>query len=596
MEKKYFDLHLHPLFKNFLSSYDGSIPPSIQTFEDLTQPVRMSNVFTSVVDELFIHILKSQSSIQQCKKGNVNYAVAAIVNLEFGFADSRGFFGTILKSKFSNPLDKIFFEKVRNGEISYYRLMLMELSLYKKLRDHQESTIAILSRNSNKKALENGLNIILSLEGSHNFSKLLIGNPLQIDYIEDRFTDLKKLKKISQDADHLWREMIVDSENGEEPTANYNQNPAVNLEKFYKSLSKENMDLLYLTLTHLTHINEQFLATHAFGMKMLKHPSFYPFGNGISSLGYDVIEKCYSMTNHKNEYRPVLIDVKHLGLKSRQDYYAFRKKIIQKEKKYEKIPIIASHIGVTGYTVNEWKNALKRNSCTVYNYEGTRAVSIEMEKKICGKWGSFVNNDFTFNPWSINLMDEDTTEILNSNGIIGMSLDVRILGFQSEYGISLTSENEYLSTADFHTHFPQITVKNLPLNTMESMISENESWLIPTKEDRHPLSFCFNIIHIIQVGLLKTDIAEPWNQICLGSDFDGLIEPLKISPDISSLEELEANMIKWIPVAEKAYVNENGGTRILFGKSTAELKKIVRGIMYENGKNFIDRWLNNFAG
>ena len=302
------------------------------------------------------------------------------------------------------------------------------------------------------------------------------------------------------------------------------------------------------------------------------------------------------MTNHKNEYRPVLIDVKHLGLKSRQDYYNYQKKIIQKEKKYEKIPIIASHIGVTGYTVNEWKNALKRNSCTVYNYEGTRAVSIEMEKKICGKWGSFVNNDFTFNPWSINLMDEDITEILNSNGIIGMSLDVRILGFQSEYGISLTSENEYLSTADFHTHFPQITVKNLPLNTMESMIVENESWLIPTKEDRHPLSFCFNIIHIIQVGLLKTDIAEPWNQICLGSDFDGLIEPLKISPDISSLEELEANMIKWIPVAEKAYVNENGGTRILFGKSTAELKKIVRGIMYENGKNFIDRWLNNFAG
>lgn len=143
-------------------------------------------------------------------------------------------------------------------------------------------------------------------------------------------------------------------------------------------------------------------------------------------------------------------------------------------------------------------------------------------------------------------MDEDITEILNSNGIIGMSLDVRILGFQSEYGISLTSENEYLSTADFHTHFPQITVKNLPLNTMESMISENESWLIPTKEDRHPLSFCFNIIHIIQVGLLKTDIAEPWNQICLGSDFDGLIEPLKISPDISSLEELEANMINFI--------------------------------------------------
>ena len=595
MEKKYFDLHLHPLFKNFLSHYDVAIPPTTRTLEELTQPVRMSNALTSVVDELFIHILKSQSSIQQCKTGNVNYAVAAIVNLEFGFADSRGFFGNILKSKFSNPLDKIYFEKVRNGEVSYYRLMLMELSLYKLLRDNKESNITILSRNDTKKASENGLNIILSLEGSHNFSKLMIGNPLKIDFIEDQFTDSTKTKKLSQTADNLWKEMIVDTENGEDPTANYNQNPAANLEKFYKSLSREKMDLLYITLTHLTHINEQFLATHAFGMKMLKHPSFYPFGNGITTIGYEVIKKCYSMTNDKDQYRPIIVDVKHLGLKSRQDFYAFRKSLIIEEKKYENIPIIASHIGVTGYTNNEWKNALKRNNCTVYNYEGARAVSIEMDKKNCGKWGSFVNNDFTFNPWSINLMDEDITEILNSNGILGMSLDVRILGFQSEYGISLTSENEFLSTADFHTHFPQIAVKNLPINTMESMISENESWLIPTKEDRHPLSFCFNIIHIIQVGLLKTDIEEPWKQICLGSDFDGLIEPLKISPDISSLEELEANMIKWLPVAEKAYVNENGGTRILFGKSTADLKKIVRGIMFENGKIFIERWLNNFG-
>lgn len=595
MEKKYFDLHLHPLFKNFLSHYDIAIPPTTRTLEELTQPVRMSNALTSVVDELFIHILKSQSSIQQCKKGNVNYAVAAIVNLEFGFADSRGFFGNILKSKFSNPLDKTYFEKVRNGEVSYYRLMLMELSLYKILRDNKQSNITILSRNDTKKASENGLNIILSLEGSHNFSKLMIGNPLKIDFIEDQFTDSTKTKKLSQSADNLWKEMIVDTENGEDPTANYNQNPAANLEKFYKSLSREKMDLVYITLTHLTHINEQFLATHAFGMKMLKHPSFYPFGNGITTIGYEVIKKCYSMTNDSGQHRPIIVDVKHLGLKSRQDFYAFRKSLIIEEKKYENIPIIASHIGVTGYTNNEWKNALKRNNCTVYNYEGARAVSIEMDKKNCGKWGSFVNNDFTFNPWSINLMDEDITEILNSNGILGMSLDVRILGFQSEYGISLTSENEFLSTADFHTHFPQIAVKNLPLNTMESTISENESWLIPTKEDRHPLSFCFNIIHIIQVGLLKTDIEEPWKQICLGSDFDGLIEPLKISPDISSLKELEANMIKWLPVAEKAYVNENGGTRILFGKSTADLKKIVRGIMFENGKIFIERWLNNFG-
>lgn len=172
-------------------------------------------------------------------------------------------------------------------------------------------------------------------------------------------------------------------------------------------------------------------------------------------------------------------------------------------------------------------------------------------------------------------MDEDITEILNSNGLIGISLDVRILGFQSEFGIQLTSDNEYLSTADFQTHFPQITVQNLPTNNLESMISENESWLIPTKEDRHPLAFCFNIIHIIQVALLRTEIGEPWKHICIGSDFDGLIEPLKVSPQVTSLDELEANLIKWLAVAEEAYVKENGGKCVLSKKSTAELKTIV---------------------
>ncbi|ACU07442.1 hypothetical protein FIC_00991 [Flavobacteriaceae bacterium 3519-10] len=595
MEKKYFDLHLHPIFKNFISKYEALVPLPNRKYDELAQPIRMSNAITNILDEVFIHILKSQSSISQCLQGNLTYAVASIVNLEHGFADSRGFFGNILKSKFSNPLDKTYFDKVRSGEVSYYRLMLMELNLYKQLRDYKDSPVAVLSRNFSRKPATKALNILISLEGSHNFSKLMVGNPLKTDFVPNRFVDLKKTIKLSQVADNLWREMIVDTDAGESPDMHHSQSAAVNFERFYKSLARENMDLLYLTLTHLTHINEQFLATHAFGMKMLKHPSFYPFGNGITGSGFDVIEKCYSMRNHKDQHRPILVDMKHLGLKSRQDYYAFRKNLIKTEGKYAQIPIIASHIGVTGFTYNEWKNALKRESCTVYNYEGARAVSIEMTRKNCGRWGSFVNNDFTFNPWSINLMDEDIVEVLNSDGILGMSLDVRILGFQSEYGLNLSSENEFLSTADFQTHFPQIVVKNLPVNTMETMISENESWLIPTKEDRHPLAFCFNIIHVIQVGLLKTDIEEPWKQICLGSDFDGLIEPLNISPDVTSLEELEANIIKWIVVAEKAYVKENGGSCVLSEFKSAQLKSVVRGIMFENGKNFVERWLNNFA-
>lgn len=602
---KYFDFHIHPAFKNHLSNYDQNLPKITGRKEDYTQPIKLTNVIINVMDDLILHILKSQSSIQQCQEINLHYAVAALSNLEFGFADSQGIFGGVLRSNFSNPLDKKYFDKVRNGEISYYRIMLMELSIYRHL--DQIGSINFISRNSTKKESSTVPNILLSLEGSHNFSKYLVGNVNKLDYEKDRIINHHPKKMLSEDS--IWKELVSTKSNCNEinPAKNndtdcyppFSQDPAVNFENFYKSLSRDGMDLLYLTLTHLTYINEQNLATHAFGMKMLKHPSFYPFGNGITASGYRILEKCYKMTNHKNEPRPILIDLKHLGLKSRQDIYKYRAKLTKAKYPigtidYAKIPLIASHVAVTGYSYNEWSNALKKDSCTVYNYKGARAVSVEMKRKECGKWGSFVNNDFSFNPWSINLLDEDIVEVLKSGGLIGMSLDVRVLGFQSAFGINMADDNEYLSTADFQTHFPEIPVKNLPVKTVESAVAAEESWLVPTKEDRHPLIFCFNIIHIIQVGILKAKIEKPWLQISIGSDFDGLIEPLKISPNINSLDELEANINKWLLVAEAGYVEQNGGKTILAGKTPKEFSEIVQGIMSSNGIQFIKKWQNNF--
>lgn len=106
---------------------------------------------------------------------------------------------------------------------------------------------------------------------------------------------------------------------------------------------------------------------------------------------------------------------------------------------------------------------------------------METKRKPSGKWGSSINNDFSFNPWSINLMDEDIIEILKSGGILGVSLDVRILGFQSKVGLNMAGDEEYLSTPDFQTHFPQISVKNLRTETMESMM-EQESWLVQLRK------------------------------------------------------------------------------------------------------------------
>src|SRR5690606_13176618 len=396
----------------------------------------------------------------------------------------------------------------------------------------------------NKKDLSKieGMGLLVSIEGGHNLYRKKIGQTLEDD--------------IDNPAKNIEDDFYYDLQTSDEVGIN----PALSLQRFFKALWKNDMDVVYRCGTDLCHLSALFLATHVFGMKPPRHPTFFPTGNGLTTWGKEVIDACYNMEvkeKNKTVKTPVLVDIKHLGLKSRQDFYHYRK-----EKNYQ-IPLVASHMGVTGYTLNEWKNALRADKCKLYNYEGARTVEVQMKRKRCGTWGSFVNNDFTFNPWSINLMDEDIVEVLDSNGLIGLSLDVRILGFQAKVGLNTGEQSEHLSTSDFQSHFPYLRLSNLPAEKLESMAVEAESWLLPTKEDRHPLALCFNIIHIAAVGIMRSTIENPWKHICIGSDYDGLIEPVKICPDISNIDDLKFNLLKWLPVAADAYQKENGGRMVL---------------------------------
>ena len=108
----------------------------------------------------------------------------------------------------------------------------------------------------------------------------------------------------------------------------------------------------------------------------------------------------------------------------------------------------------------------------------------------------------------------------------------------------------------------------------------------------HPLSLCFNIVHILAVIKLKSELEKEEdfkNYICIGSDFDGFIEPLKVCGGSQQMKELEANLLKWLPVAAKRYLEENGGADDLFDftKKKQELEKVVKAILYENGRRFL---------
>lgn len=582
MSTQFFDFHFHPVFKKFITKYEPNFPTK-RGINDLEGKINLKNFITDKLDDFFLHILQSQSAIIDCIHVQT-LGIAALANLEFGFANSKGMMAKILKSDFTAPLDRTYFDMIENGKISYYRMMLKELDLYRSIAKHDERVQMVcrkLHPSLDKMRPEAKLKLLISLEGGHNLYRLKVGQTLIHD-------------SMAPYAAYDQKDSFVKSMN-QGPTIGIN--PVESLKNFMQLLWDNEMDMLYLTLTHLTYVAEQNIATHAFGMKMLKHASFYPSANGISKMGFDLIKACNDLqlvnSQGKKQMAPVLIDVKHLGLKSRLDLYKFR------EEENIKSPLVASHVGVTGYTVNEWKSSLKEDKCKIYEFEGVRSVEIQTNRKDCGKWGSVLNNDFSFNPWSINLMDDDIIKVLESNGLIGVSLDVRILGFQAKVGLNSHDTSEYLSTQDFKFHFPTIRLKNLPTEKLESLTDEVESWLVPTKEDRHPLCFCFNVIHIVNVGYLAgPEGINPWDHICVGTDYDGLIEPMKISYDISAISDLEYNLLKWLPIAAKSYYEENGGVEVIQNelKNLSNLKAIVQKIMYKNGERFVDNWLRGKSG
>lgn len=169
---------------------------------------------------------------------------------------------------------------------------------------------------------------------------------------------------------------------------------------------------------------------------------------GLQPLGKKVIDALISKTNGKR----ILIDVKHMNLKSRRDYYEYQPRID------EKIPIIVSH-GAT-------------------NYES---------------WPVQDDNQ-------INFYKEEIPIIAKSGGIFGVQLDARRLR-KVDYGnkrreIKLTKLRRGLYKRAFFV-WRQVEIMAL-LIYREIEIDDT----------------------------IDEDDLDPWGFQVIGSDFDGVVDPL----------------------------------------------------------------------
>ena len=175
--------------------------------------------------------------------------------------------------------------------------------------------------------------------------------------------------------------------------------------------------IVTINVAHIDSTNALF-ANQAYAADGFREGGFneanlHPVGNGLTEAGRQIARELYK--------REILPDVKHMSWLSRRQFYAFR------DAEAIKGPIVCSHAGFTGCWFDSHGERISDyilKSSTTKNHGGITEHQI-----VLGKPNPYLKRSGVgFNASTINLFNEDIAAILKSDGLIGLSLDQRILG------------------------------------------------------------------------------------------------------------------------------------------------------------------------
>ncbi len=245
---------------------------------------------------------------------------------------------------------------------------------------------------------------------------------------------------------------------------------------------------------------------------------------GITELGWFVIEKLLDDSQQR-----VLIDVKHMSVKSRRQYYEYL------ESKQERIPLICSHAACNGWA---------------------RFGDAESKEDSYG-----LDRNAYFSRWSINLTDDDIRAFKRQGGLIGLVLhEGRMPGQEAKKRFEKLKGQEMWST--LRKEYVRLVLSNM-----------------------------FHIARLV-------GDESAWEMICLGSDFDGLIDPFNTYNDGEKLDLLISEIRQYLMFDNEDYdltIYENNQKRRLsrrdmetyrFGLSVDE---IIENIAYKNVERFLEK-------
>jgi len=341
--------------------------------------------------------------------------------------------------------------------------------------------------------------------------------------------------------------------------------------------------------------------------------------NPVDSFGLNIAKRFLDPAGSKFK-KPTYIDVKHMDIKARIQYYYMRRKY-QKEFNIP-IPIIASHFAVSGEgqalavatgvwphwdsykEIEEIEDYYKedvitggKQSSAKYWIEEVMNESNKEDEKLYGfdravyRPLNFNNTDSLFKippfdpfanygvnassmgwfyPWSINLFDEEIIEINKSDGIIGLLMDPRQQGaymknYKKEYLHKVMASYDTVSAALFEKHTKIGGLESRNFDRYEYQKTEpllrNIFYIVNLiRKQKDAESHVGDIAYLRKYPWFVNDTTtlkkDGWDMIAYGSDYDGLIDPVDYAPTASYLPITHRKFILYAFVFAQIHADE----------------------------------------
>lgn len=513
-----FDFHVHPTLKCMFSEKETKTSP----WADID--VKKIHWLLRWCTE-FEYILGSQANLRQLTTAGPDIICVAIFVPERGMTNNK----LILKQAegtlqaYLNP-ERL--KKINNETLKPYPDLVkedMDVLLNANRFGITGKTIKILSKDTTYDESDtNAMYVIFSVEGCHSLSSTLDKSKVSKNEI---------LKNLDEIAD---------------------QYPLVSV--------------------NVTHLEQYPFCNHAYGIQFIANEDFRPTGNRISEDGLDIIRHCYK--------RKIMVDVKHLSLASRRMLI----EDIRKRDEFVPInqPLICTHAGFTGLSYKDIPDYMDYKAERKKNYSYI----------LWGKPKKYGMLDFmtAFNPSSINLYDDDMLAILRSGGMIGLNLDKRILGYSEADGRpaamnELAFEEEYISNAERDVYLTRRNIgkklDDFHCITMQEVLQGGV--VNPALGFYHLCHFMAHVLHFIKVvqDSEDYDINKALTQICIGSDFDGLINPVWCCSTVLDIQTFRQTFTDTFLNFAKA------NREIVTLPADFDVQKFAQQLFFDNGKNFI---------